>query len=508
MDHYSILDHSSSSPSVLPAMPPAEANRSATASVSAGIAAANARLGQPGQNEPRFPGEDAGRSLAEMAHADLDAALQLLAERAQYITGASGAAIALRRSHHNDMLCHATAGSNAPELGALLSTEHGLSGECVRTRKLLRCDDAAHDPRVNREVCLALGIASVIVMPVNSDEHVLGVFELFSDKPSAFTERDLSALERLAEMVETAVQHSPLPNTDIVPADIQPPADAVPVRLAPPPEPTVEAVAPPAAPKIEAVPPAPAMAAPEIPPAQKEVAAPEPPVVKELAKESAKEKEIPPAPAPKKTLFWSAAMRAASAPVTKDVETISVPVTLRNLQKCQACGFPVSQGRSFCVECEEKQWRGQRVQPAAEPQKTNIPIAPEAQIAPQIAVAAAASQGTAFQSAAIAPAAPAPSAQPIPSPSADVKIYSNAVTPEISQTLTAPSIEPPPAIETVTPPPSDSALLDLSPAPASEDAMPFLSATLQSESWFSANKYVLGALLLVAVVIAAIAWLR
>jgi hypothetical protein len=511
MDHYSILDHSSSSPSVLPAMPPAEANRSATASVSAGIAAANARLGQPGQNEPRFPGEDAGRSLAEMAHADLDAALQLLAERAQYITGASGAAIALRRSHHNDMLCHATAGSNAPELGALLSTEHGLSGECVRTRKLLRCDDAAHDPRVNREVCLALGIASVIVMPVNSDEHVLGVFELFSDKPSAFTERDLSALERLAEMVETAVQHSPLPNTDIVPADIQLPADAVPVRLAPPSEPEVEAVAPPAAPRIEAVPhsPAPAMAAPEIPPAQKEVAAPEPPVVKELAKESAKEKEILAAPAPQKTLFWSAAMRAASAPVTKDVETISVPVTLRNLQKCQACGFPVSQGRSFCVECEEKQWRGQRVQPAAEPQKRNMPIAPEAQIAPQIAAAAAASQATVFQSAAIAPAAPAPSAQPIPSPSADLKIYSNAVAPEISQTLTAPSIEPPPAIETVTPPSSDSALLDLSPpAPAAEDAMPFLSATLQSESWFSANKYVLGALLLVAVVIAAIAWLR
>jgi hypothetical protein len=505
MDHYSILDHSSSSPSVLPAMPAAEASRSATASVSAGIAAANARLGKPGQTEPRFPGEDAGRSLAEMAHAALDAALQLLAERAQYITGASGAAIALRRSHHNDMLCHATAGSNAPELGALLSTEHGLSGECVRTRKLLRCDDATHDPRVNREACLALGIASVIVMPVNSDEHVLGVFELFSDKPSAFSERDLSALERLAEMVETAIQHSPLPNTEIVPVDIQSPADAVPVRTAPPPEPEVEAAAPPAAPKIEAVTPSPAtaMAASEIPPAQKEVAAPEPPVVKELAKE----KEIPPAPAPKKALFWSAAMRAAGAPATKDVETISVPVTLRNLQKCQACGFPVSQGRSFCVECEEKQWRGQRVQPVAEPQKVYIPIAPEPEVAPQIA-AAAANQGAVFQNAAVAPAAPLPSAQPVQSPAADLKILSNAVAPDISQTVTAPSIEPPPAIEPVTPAPSDSALLDLSPAPAAEDAVPFLSATLQSESWFSANKYVLGVLLLVALVIGAIAWLR
>jgi uncharacterized Zn finger protein (UPF0148 family) len=38
-----------------------------------------------------------------------------------------------------------------------------------------------------------------------------------------------------------------------------------------------------------------------------------------------------------------------------------VPAALRNLQKCKACGFPVSQGRTFCVECEEKQWRGQRL---------------------------------------------------------------------------------------------------------------------------------------------------
>jgi GAF domain-containing protein len=154
----------------------------------------------------RFPGEDAGRSLAEMAQRDLDAALQLLADRAQYITGASGAAIALRRSGKNDMLCRASAGENAPELGALLSTEFGLSGESVRTRQPLRCDDAERDARVNRDVCRQMGIASVVVMPVVNDDEVLGVFELFSGKANAFGERDLSALQRLSEMVETAVK--------------------------------------------------------------------------------------------------------------------------------------------------------------------------------------------------------------------------------------------------------------------------------------------------------------
>src|ERR1700752_5012114 len=154
----------------------------------------------------RVSEKDGEYSLAEMARRDLDAALQLLVDRAKYITGASGAAIALRRAGKNDMQCRASTGSNAPELGALLSTEFGLSGESVRTRQPLRCDDAERDARVNREVCRHLGVASVIVMPVVNDEEVLGVFELFSGKVNAFGERDLSAVQRLSEMVETAVR--------------------------------------------------------------------------------------------------------------------------------------------------------------------------------------------------------------------------------------------------------------------------------------------------------------
>ena len=128
------------------------ASTSATRSAIA-VSAQSAPLPVLQDPRPRFPGEDGGRSPAEMAYSDLDAALQLLAERAQYITGANGAAIALRRGQHNDMLCRASVGPNAPELGALLSMEYGLSGESVRTHKPLRCDDTERDPRVNREGC-------------------------------------------------------------------------------------------------------------------------------------------------------------------------------------------------------------------------------------------------------------------------------------------------------------------------------------------------------------------
>src|SRR5579863_3208332 len=105
--------------------------RSPQADVAAALEAARA-AGHPLEACLRPQADDNG-TVALMARRDLDAALQLLAERAQYITGASGTAIALRRGEHNDMVCRAAAGSSAPDLGALLSMEHGLSGECVRT---------------------------------------------------------------------------------------------------------------------------------------------------------------------------------------------------------------------------------------------------------------------------------------------------------------------------------------------------------------------------------------
>jgi hypothetical protein len=334
----------------------------------------------------RFPGEDGGRSLAEMAQRDLDAALQLLADRAQYITGASGAAIALRRYGKNDMLCRASTGSNAPELGALLSTEFGLSGESVRTRQPLRCDDAERDARVNREVCREMGIASVVVMPVVNDDEVLGVFELFSGKANAFGARDVSAVERLSEMVETAVRLAQA--TERLPERLKMPEveeaeileDQVLDGYAPDEfsldetilEGAVEAKAGPS----ENIPTLSQDAREEAAPSGDQTVGAAPEAVKAMASEgvpenvgasqaAAPQSEAEPVAAPevvppKKKLFWSAAVNpAVDAGKLEEPDQSHVPPVLRSLHKCAACGFPVSAGRVLCVECEEKKWRGQ-----------------------------------------------------------------------------------------------------------------------------------------------------
>jgi putative methionine-R-sulfoxide reductase with GAF domain/uncharacterized Zn finger protein (UPF0148 family) len=138
---------------------------------------------------------------------ELDSALQLLVERAQYLTGATGAALALPQGE--EMVCRASAGSSAPAVGTRLQIFTGLTGESISRRQMLRCDNAETDERVNQEACRALGIASIVVLPLlGSKGEVCGLFELLSDHPQAFEERDLNALERIAGLTLTALNLS------------------------------------------------------------------------------------------------------------------------------------------------------------------------------------------------------------------------------------------------------------------------------------------------------------
>ncbi len=323
MDHYSILDNhpAQATPGIVSSAVGSAAAAPLPSGSRAGAAAAPALAREP----LRFPGEDGGRSLSEMAQRDLDAALQLLAERAQYITGASGAAIALRDGE--TMICCASAGPSAPELGAHLQIDTGLSAESVRTKKTLRCDDAANDPRVNRESCVTFGIASVVVMPLVRGEEVYGVFELLSGKPRAFEDRDLVALQRLAEMIETAVDHAeaarraekelgqPQP---VAPSARQGNSEGTPAKQAQTPKakPELTTAAPLNSPKPAAAPAAKTTLAEIL-----EVSAPEVPAPQATAADTNQ-----PRPGPS--------------------------IAFGNVGVCAACGFPVSQGRKFCLDCE------------------------------------------------------------------------------------------------------------------------------------------------------------
>ncbi len=267
---------------------------------------------------------------------ELDAALQLLVERAQYITGATGTALALPQG--GEMVCRASAGSCAPSIGARLQVRSGLTGESIARRQLLRCDNAEADPRVNLEACRALGIASIVVLPLlRQSGEVRGLFELFSDHAYAFEERDLIALERMADLTLTALDiaeqrhgaaHPPLMK--------QPPGKQSGRNGASVAQPAVTVATgrqPPQATPDTSIPSPSAVAGPENVSVSAEFS-------------QLHTWQLPAEFVPPPTL--------ATNPGTETAESASLPDSMLRVQKCASCGFPVSEGRSLCLDCERK----------------------------------------------------------------------------------------------------------------------------------------------------------
>lgn len=134
---------------------------------------------------------------------DLEPAISAITERAQHLTGATGAAIALRSG--NEIVCRARAGRTAPDLGVRLQTDAGISAEAVRSGEIMLCHDAERNPRVDLASCRRLGVRSILVSPLRHYRRTLGVFEVLSSSPEAFDERDVATMQLLSSMMVAAI---------------------------------------------------------------------------------------------------------------------------------------------------------------------------------------------------------------------------------------------------------------------------------------------------------------
>jgi putative methionine-R-sulfoxide reductase with GAF domain len=137
------------------------------------------------------------------AELDLEPAISAITERAQHLTGATGAAIALRAG--DEIVCRARAGRTAPDLGVRLQTDAGISAEAVRTGEVMLCHDAERNPRVDLASCRRLGVRSILVSPLRYYRRTLGVFEVLSSSPSAFDQRDVATMQLLSSLMVAAI---------------------------------------------------------------------------------------------------------------------------------------------------------------------------------------------------------------------------------------------------------------------------------------------------------------
>ena len=141
-----------------------------------------------------------GLSAAKIA---LEPTIGVIAERAQVLTGATGAALALRKG--GEVICRARAGRTAPDVGVRLQTDCGISARCLRTGEVVLCNNAEADPHADRLSCQRLGVQSILAAPLRQYHRTLGIFEVLSSVPNAFNHQDVATMQLLASMMVAAI---------------------------------------------------------------------------------------------------------------------------------------------------------------------------------------------------------------------------------------------------------------------------------------------------------------
>jgi diguanylate cyclase (GGDEF)-like protein len=137
---------------------------------------------------------------------DLGAIMNLVTEQVGILTEADGAIVELAEGE--DMVYRAAAGIAKNQLGLRLKRGASLSGMCVETGQVLRCDDSEDDPRVDREACRKVGLRSMVVAPLFHGGTTVGVFKIASALPGFFTEKRLCILKLVSDLIAAAMFYS------------------------------------------------------------------------------------------------------------------------------------------------------------------------------------------------------------------------------------------------------------------------------------------------------------
>lgn len=134
---------------------------------------------------------------------DIGKVLDLVTDKSMGLTSADGAVIEL--AEDDFMVYRSADGIAKNQLGLRISRQNSLSGLCVATGQIMRCDDARQDPRVDLAACEKVGLRSMIVVPLAHQDNVIGVLKVLSQKPSAFSEADATILGMLSELVAASM---------------------------------------------------------------------------------------------------------------------------------------------------------------------------------------------------------------------------------------------------------------------------------------------------------------
>ncbi|HYC31153.1 MAG TPA: ATP-binding protein [Gemmatimonadales bacterium] len=145
--------------------------------------------------------------VATADHHDPSALMRLIAEQAQALTGADGAAI-LQRVGDRVVVRVGLGTAAGADGGGGMGLENSLVDRCLRDGEILRCDETETDPRVDAAVCRRHGLRSAIVAPLHDDARISGVLACISVEPDHFADRDVQSVQLVAGLLSAGLSRA------------------------------------------------------------------------------------------------------------------------------------------------------------------------------------------------------------------------------------------------------------------------------------------------------------
>lgn len=124
-------------------------------------------------------------------------------EALDLIPRAEGAALEFASDDHLVYACGSGRLSSA--VGTRVERRSGLPGRALNTFATLHCNDVYNDPRADLDASVALGLRSTICVPLHAQGVAIGVLEVGSSTPGAFTQDDVTLLAGLADFVVATI---------------------------------------------------------------------------------------------------------------------------------------------------------------------------------------------------------------------------------------------------------------------------------------------------------------
>jgi hypothetical protein len=134
---------------------------------------------------------------------DFDRILDLIADRARIVAGATGIAIGLLKA--DQLVYRAASGSAAKWIGRHVNAVLSVPVQRTTRREILRVENSDTDPRIEAAICLQRGAKALLLIPIYRERAVAGVMEVLFTNAHTFQDREMHTYRVIAGLVEEAM---------------------------------------------------------------------------------------------------------------------------------------------------------------------------------------------------------------------------------------------------------------------------------------------------------------